>query len=455
MSNPVVLLALPDHPLRQSLDLRLRRNGYNTIAPTDRAQVLRTCAAKGPDLIVLGHSDAYAWDGLVLARKLRRQDKTTPLVLISFESSENLAIEALRTGVNDYYRLPFSVESFLGGLRRCLDGRSKTPRPSRPSPTAGAPGLKNGAAMVGKSATISQVKNYIRKAAITDSNVLITGETGTGKELVADLIHRNSPRAKRELVCINCAAIPDSLLESELFGYEKGAFTGAYTFKKGMLRQAEGGTVFLDEIGDMSTYAQAKLLRVIDGKTVQPLGSSKTLRLNVRIVTATNCDLEQLISEDKFRRDLYFRLAVSRVHLPPLRDRIEDLPALIEHYVDEFNRGFHAAVRGLTDEAMDCLLQYDWPGNVRELKHLLEAIFINQPGKWISSKEFPEHFQKSIGAARQLPWSERQRLISALLSTNWNVSRTAEILHLSRMTLYRRMKKYEISRDPERKSRRL
>lgn len=444
MTGPVILLALPEHPLRETLNRPLQREGYRVIFVRERAGALDACFAERPDLIILGHSEQHAWDGLELGREFRQRDKTTPLVLISFESTEKLAIAALRIGFNDYFGSSLSIEELQAALRKYLTGDSPWARPA--SAAEPIPDLNKGEAMVGQSAPIRQIKAYIGKVAITDSNVLITGETGTGKELVAELIHENSRRSHRKMVCINCAAIPDSLFESELFGFEKGAFTGAYTFREGMLRRADGGTVFFDEIGDMSTYAQAKILRVMDSKSVQPLGGSEPVQVNVRIVAATNCDLERLVAENKFRKDLFFRLAVSRLHVPPLRDRIEDLPALIDHNLRQLNLRFQAAVQGLTEEAMNCLLKYDWPGNVRELNHLLEAIFINQPSKWISSKDFPEHFQKSIGAARHLPWSDRQRLISALLSTDWNVSRTAQILHLSRMTLYRRMKKYEIFR---------
>jgi len=309
--------------------------------------------------------------------------------------------------------------------------------------TAGS-GLINNQQMIGESPPMQEIKAYIPKVASTDSNVLITGETGTGKELVAELVHTNSPRHQKPYVCVNCAAIPDSLLESELFGYERGAFTGANSSYEGKLKLANGGTVFFDEIGDMSPYAQAKILRAIENKEVQRLGGKGSIPLDVRVVAATNQDLERLMSEDKFRKDLYFRLTVTRVHLPPLRDRKEDIPLLVDHYLREFNRRFGREVEGFTEEALESLLRYDWPGNVRELKNLLEAIFVNLPSRRIPFIDLPESFRRRLSDAEGLPQDERDLLLSALFSTHWNMSQAAQNLHWSRMTLYRKMAKYHI-----------
>jgi transcriptional regulator with PAS, ATPase and Fis domain len=284
----------------------------------------------------------------------------------------------------------------------------------------------------------------MRQVAQTDSNVLITGETGTGKQLVAEMIHRNSLRRDRAFVCINCAAIPDTLLESELFGYERGAFTGAFSLKEGWLKAANGGTAFFDEIGDMSHYAQAKILRTIETKELQRLGAQKSIALNLRVIAATNQDLEGLMSEGKFRKDLYFRLNVARVHLPPLRDRKEDIPLLLQHYIRELNLRFGREIEGFTDEALECLLQYSWPGNIRELKNLVEAIFVSLPSRRISVMDLPQHFIKQLRIREDCPQGERDRLLAALLSTNWNMSKAAQKLQWSRMTVYRKVAKYRI-----------
>lgn len=324
------------------------------------------------------------------------------------------------------------------------------PTPSFPTPAAacGAPSsapVGRGSQLIGDSPAMREIKAYIGKVAAADSPVLITGETGTGKELVAELIHRHSRRAAMPFVWINCAAIPDSLLESELFGYERGAFTGAQSRKAGQLELADGGTVFLDEIGDMSPYAQAKILRAIENKAVYRLGGRRSVPLDVRVIAATNQDLERLIAAEKFRKDLYFRLNVARIHLPPLRERRDDIGLLCAYYLREFNQRFRRQVQGLTEEAMVAIVGHDWPGNVRELKNLLEAAFVNAPHRWIALADLPAGFRRpASSAAGALPQDERERLLSALLSTNWNLSRAAQQLHWSRMTVYRKMTKYRI-----------
>jgi DNA-binding NtrC family response regulator len=299
--------------------------------------------------------------------------------------------------------------------------------------------------MIGNSTLMREIKSYILKVATTDCTVLITGETGTGKELAAEMIHQNSPRHNRPFVCINCVALPESLLESELFGYERGAFTGAYSSYTGKLNLADGGTVLFDEIGDMAPSAQAKILRVIEGKEVYRLGGRKGIFMDVRVIAATNQEPEQLVAEGKFREDLYYRLNVARVHLPPLRDRKEEIPPLLSHYLRELNQRYGREAIGFTEEALASLLHYDWPGNVRELKNLLEATFINLPSRNIAFADLPKVFQMKLKELQELPQDERDRMLSALFACNWNKSKAAQRLHWSRMTLYRKMAKFHIT----------
>jgi transcriptional regulator with PAS, ATPase and Fis domain len=277
---------------------------------------------------------------------------------------------------------------------------------------------------------------------MVDSHVLITGETGTGKELTAEYIHQCSTRKAKTFIAINCAAIPDGLLESELFGYEKGAFTGAQMAYAGKLKLADGGTVFLDEIGDMSLYAQAKILRVIESKEVYPLGAKRSVPLDIRIITATNCDLEQLVLKKEFRQDLYFRLNVARVQLPPLRERKEDITCLVDYYIQIFSERFGSKHPGFTNEAWEALLQYDWPGNIRELKNFLEASYIDLPSDRITLKDLPDFICSPCQRGEGSSQTERELLLSALRSVHWNKSKAAEQLQWSRMTLYRKMAKY-------------
>jgi len=299
-------------------------------------------------------------------------------------------------------------------------------------------------AIVGNSLEIWKLKTFLRKVATTDSHVLITGETGTGKELAAQYIHEHSKRREKPLVTINCAALPDGLLESELFGYERGAFTGAVSSYAGKLKLAEGGTVLFDEIGDMSPYAQAKILRMIETREVYPLGGRRSVPLNIRIIAATNRDLARQLSTNEFRQDLYFRLNVARVHLPPLRERTEDVQLLIDHYLDKFGAQFGRRIAGFSEDAMAMLLAYDWPGNIRELINLIERIFIDPPREKIAAADLPESIRRQASMRQEIVPAEREILLNTLSQTNWNKSKAAERLHWSRMTIYRKIAKYHI-----------
>src|SRR5215813_3330529 len=298
--------------------------------------------------------------------------------------------------------------------------------------------------LVGSSLAIWKVKTYLRKVAQTDSHVLITGETGTGKELAAQYIHHHSARSAKPLVTINCAALPDGLLESELFGYERGAFTGATSSYAGKLKLADGGTVLFDEIGDMSPYAQAKILRVIETKEVYPLGGRRSVPLDIRIMAATNRDLDRRMASNEFRQDLYFRLNVARVHLPRLGERKEDIPLLTNHFVQKFSAQFGRAIEGFSDEAMERLLSYNWPGNIRELMNLIERIFIDPPQEKITVADLPESMRFCPSVRQETVPPEREVLLYTLSQTNWNKSKAADRLHWSRMTLYRKIAKYRI-----------
>ncbi|MBI2875495.1 MAG: sigma-54-dependent Fis family transcriptional regulator [Candidatus Tectomicrobia bacterium] len=289
-----------------------------------------------------------------------------------------------------------------------------------------------------------QLKAQIRQAAAREIPVLITGETGTGKELVARALHHLGPRRQGPFVALNCAGIPEGLLESELFGHERGAFTGAHASRKGKMELAQEGTLFLDEIAEMSPAAQAKLLRAIEGHKVYRLGGKQPLRLDLRILAATNQDLERRMAEGGFRNDLYFRLSMVHLHLPPLRERREDIPLLLAHYLAAGSRRWGTEVAGFTPEAQEALLRYRWPGNVRELCGLVEASFMGTSSSWISLKELPEFFHRRLLADQGLPPTERDLLLSALLAYPGNRTQAARQLGWSRKTLYRKMHKYKI-----------
>lgn len=387
-------------------------------------------ANSSPDLICLGCDGRIPLKELEAIRKVGGQ-KRIPIVLMTSRGSEDLAVQALRHGVSEYLRLPCSrheLESALSSL----------------CPEARGPGLLDGDRLVGRSAAIGEIKAYVERVAQTSSNVLITGETGTGKELIAELVHRNSARAQRPLVCINCAAIPDTLLESELFGYERGAFTGAHTSQDGKLKLADGGTLFLDEIGDMSPYAQAKVLRVIERREVQRLGGHRTQPLDFRLIAATNRDLECVSKEDRFRQDLFFRLNVARIHLPPLRERKEDIVPLAESFRQSDNVMFNRRTVGFAPGAEQILLKHAWPGNVRELKNIVEAAFINlDPGA--NLLQLPHLFCQAVSRGPEIGMAELDRILLALSESHWNKSLAAKKLHWSRMTLYRKMSQHRIA----------
>jgi DNA-binding NtrC family response regulator len=303
-------------------------------------------------------------------------------------------------------------------------------------------------AIIGASAVMCGIKQYMAQVAKSACTVLITGETGTGKELAAEFIHENSSRRKQAFVCVNCAAIPESLLESELFGHAKGAFTGADQFRDGLLTSANGGTIFLDEIGDMSLCAQAKILRVIEKREVCRVGSNRGVQLDIRFVAATNQDVEAMANRGAFRKDLFFRLNVARIHLPPLRERPEDIPCLLRHYVSNLANMGRAAASEFSEDCLRSLQAYEWPGNIRELKNMVESLLLKELPARIGVEDLPCHLRGLIENKNGLSQPERDALVAALFSAKWNKSEAAKRLHWSRMTLYRKIAKYRISENP-------
>jgi DNA-binding NtrC family response regulator len=444
MRKPTILLLEQDEPLRQQVRTALANSGLNICNLHDQASVLPSLQQLSRALVIIGPSRDYTWDELSVAQKVRQVDATIPVILATRISSEDRAIKALKLHLDDYFKMPLSSEDLIQSISASID---KVPDHT-PSPATMSMGqTKCIEGLIGDSAPMQLVKIFITKAAATDCNVLITGETGTGKERVAALIHHCSQRHTKPFICINCAALPDSLVEGELFGYERGAFTGAATRYEGKLRLADGGSVFFDEIGDMSAYAQAKILRAIETREVFRLGGRCSVPVDFRMIAATNHDLEGLIEEGKFRKDLYYRLNVVRIELPPLRLRKDDIPVLLDHYLRECNRRYNRNVDGFADEVAQLLLEYAWPGNIRELKNLLEATFINGSGCRIRLIDLPDTFRRRYEAFDKLPAGDRELLLQALLSTNWNKSKAAQKLHWSRMTVYRKMVKYSLTRQ--------
>jgi DNA-binding NtrC family response regulator len=433
MGQPVALFVAASG-LLQPLRPALEAHGFAVVesACHAAAQAVRT---SGPALALIGAHGEPIESTIDVVRGLRAADPALPVMLVTDSSSEDLAIAALKAGISDYFRAPFEAAALVAAA--CA---LRGPEPGR-GQVAGLP------EMVGRSDVMREIRTLIERLARSETSVLITGETGTGKDLVARLLHGRSRRRHQPFVSINCAAIPDSLLESELFGHERGAFTGAEAASAGHLAAAKGGTVLLDEIGEMTPYAQAKMLRALDAREVYRLGSTRRIPLDIRVIAATNQDLDDRIADGRFRRDLYYRLNVSRVQLPPIRDRREDIPALVDHYVAELNGRFRRHVRGFTSEALDQLVAYDWPGNVREIRNVLENAFAALPASPLTWLETPAAIRARLARRATVAHTERDRLLAALAATNWNVSLAARRLSWSRMTLYRKLSKYHLARE--------
>jgi DNA-binding NtrC family response regulator len=372
-----------------------------------------------------------------ILRRLARARPADPVFVLAQVSSEQLAIAAFKEGAAEYFPPRVELQEVAAAAHRSMSSR-----PEHAELDAQSDVMRRGRAMIGDSLPMRDLREYLPKVAQRECNTLVLGETGTGKDLVAEAIHFYSSRRTKPFICVNCAAIPDTLLESELFGYEKGAFTGADGTAEGKIRQAHGGTLFLDEIGDMTPYAQAKMLRVIESKQIQRLGGKASIPVNIRIVAATNQNLPKLISEQRFRKDLFFRLNVAQIQLLPLRERRDDVVPLLEHYVGVFNRLTGSRVAGFTSRALERLRVYDWPGNVRELRSAVESIFIDPPSARIDECHLP-WLRTSLSPDAEGS-EERDQLLEALRITQWNKSKAAERLHWSRMKIYRKLAQYQI-----------
>ena len=434
MGKPIALLVAASG-LLQPLRPVLHQRGVEIVDAGYAESDHRLCSRR-PALAVVACDADRPLDGIEAVRRMRESDARVPIAVVAESSSEELAIAAIKAGVTDYFKVPFDARALADSMCERVEAQPNT----QDSASALAP------AIVGLSQAMRDLRRYIEKIAPTETSVLITGETGTGKDLVAQMVHRQSPRRHKPFVSINCAAIPDSLLESELFGCERGAFTGAEVARPGHLSAAGGGTVLLDEIGEMTPYAQVKILRALDTREIYRLGSTRKVPLDLRVLAATNQDLDGLIDAGTFRRDLYYRLNVSRVRLPPLRERREDIPALLDYYLADFNQRFQRSVEGFSDEARQLLVEYDWPGNVREVKNMLEGMFAELPNRLVTVLDAPPALRARLARHSIVPHDERDRLVFALSATNWNVSEAARKLHWSRMTVYRKLAKHHLTR---------
>lgn len=435
----------------QRLKFLLEPQGFEFCEVPPAQDILRGLRDARPQLAFIVSFTEGVRDGVSIISRVRACSPTLPLILAAARSSADHAIAAFRAGVTDYVNCACSDEELSLSIRRSLEQpRAMYWRCNSPAPQKDAVNQY----LIGESDVMHRLKEYVRTAAFTDASVLITGETGTGKELVAQLIHSNSLRSEERLISVNCAALPEGLLESELFGFEKGSFTGANASYDGKLKLADGGTVFFDEIGDMSLVAQAKIIRAIESKQIFRLGGKREISLDFRVVAATNRNLEGMMASGRFREDLFYRLNVARIHVPPLRARKGDVPHLVQHFLEKLNPAFGAHVVGVEDRAMQRLINYYWPGNVRELRNILESALIKGPSNLIRLSHLPESFGHLNTESEEVSSGdeqEKEAVLAALNSSNWNKSKAANRLNWSRMTLYRKMKKYRITGTPPKK----
>jgi len=451
------VLVVDDEELyRRALERILKRVGHMVTTARDATEALAVVSQQGVDL-VLADIQMPGINGLELVRQVREISPDLPCIVVTGYGTPKNSVEALRAGAFWYLEKPFD-QGHLDVVRALVDhaiefGRLKSENRILQKQLISRYGFD---AIVGNSRALRDALDVVSKVAATDSTVLITGESGTGKELFARAVHYNSSRADRMFVTVNCGAIPEELLESELFGHVRGAFTNATTNREGRFAVAHEGTIFLDEIGDMSPNLQVKLLRVLQNRTFEPVGSSKSLTVDVRVVAATNQDLKEAIREKRFREDLFFRLNVIPIEIPPLRERPDDIPLLAQHFLDHAVREKNAPVSGFSPEALDLLVAYPWPGNVRELENLVERLVVTRNGDGaIAASDLPDYFHEGPGLTLTAPLVpstglcfkevvddfEADLIRQALERTQWNKNRAAQLLGLNRTTLLEKIKK--------------
>ncbi len=444
-----ILVVDDELSMRQFLEILLKKEGHEVVCMEEGGQALARFREESFDLVI---SDIRMpkMDGLELLKKIKEHRPQAAIIMITAYASPEDAIAAMKSGAYDYLTKPFKLKEIKNVIRNALAKAGERPEQATPA------GMFQN--IVGHSAKMLQVYNLVKQVAGTKTNVLISGESGTGKELVARAIHQLSPRTGQSFVTINCSAIPENLMESELFGHVKGAFTGAVANKKGLFEIAHGGTVFLDEIGDLSPLIQVKLLRVIQEREFMRVGETQTISVDVRLISATNKDLEKAVMDGSFREDLFYRLNVVHVHLPPLRERREDIPLLAQYFLEKYSNELKKNVRSISSYALDSLMKYNFPGNVRELENIIErsvalessniilpdSLVLAEYKKEGPPRAFPSIRLNSGGLdlEKELGRLEKELIQQALQMSNGVIKRAAELLHLSFRSMRWKIQKY-------------
>jgi two-component system nitrogen regulation response regulator NtrX len=463
--KPRILVIDDEAAIRESLKMILEYENYEFVGASSGPEGVAAVQRERPDLVLLDIK-MPAMDGMEVLRKLRSLDEALPVVMISGHGTTATAVEAIKAGAVDFLDKPLSSERVIVTLHNVLQ-QQELRQENRELKLA----MEAKYEIVGRSPALVKVLEAVRRAAPTDATVLLVGESGVGKELVARAIHRNSRRAAQRFIQVNCAAIPEELIESELFGHEKGSFTGATEKQIGKFEQADRGTIFLDEVGDMSQKTQAKVLRVLQEQEVERLGSARTIKVDVRVIAATNKNLEEAIHRGEFREDLYFRLNVIPMVVPPLRERREDIPLLAEHFARRFSEE-HNVRRRFDARALEALQNYRWRGNIRELRNAVERLVIMTDREVIGAGDLPPEVTTPRAAAASEAGgaapasaaaappaaggntlrefkdaSERAFLVQKLRENNWNISKTAEVIDTPRSNLYKKLEQYGIKQE--------
>jgi two-component system, NtrC family, nitrogen regulation response regulator NtrX len=444
MIKSSVMIVDDEEGIRESLSGIFEDEGHEVLTAGSGEEALRALKEQTPDLILLD-----VWlpgvDGLETLKEIKGLNPELPVIMISGHGNIELALKATRAGAYDFLEKPLSLERVLFVAQRALEKRTlemenKTLRQD----------MTKKWRLVGSSPKMVHLREQIEMAAKSNGRVLILGESGSGKELIAHLLHEHSSRVEKPFVEMNCAAIPQELIESELFGHEKGSFTGAFERKKGKFELADEGTLFLDEVGDMSLTTQSKVLRVMETQEFQRVGGNKNIKVDVRIIAATNKDLIEEVKKGNFREDLLYRLNVIPISVPPLRERREDIPAIVEHFLSYFAVEYGQKPKTITEDGLKALESYEWPGNIRELRNMIERLVIMTPSNTITAKNImvvsasrSDYFVfNTLREARDS--FEKDFIIKKLEENNWNISKTAEILEIERSNLHRKIKAYDI-----------
>jgi two-component system nitrogen regulation response regulator NtrX len=461
VAEPRILVIDDEAAIRDSLRMILEYEDYRFIGAAGGQEGLDAVRKERPDLVLLDIK-MPGMDGMEVLRRLRAIDETLPVVVVSGHGTTATAVEAIRSGAIDFLDKPLSSERVIVTLRNVLR-QSELSSENRDLRVA----MEAKYELVGQSPALRTVLEAVTRAAPTNATVLLIGESGVGKELVARTIHRNSPRAGQRFVQVNCAAIPEELIESELFGHERGSFTGATEKQVGKFEQADRGTIFLDEVGDMSQKTQAKVLRVLQEQEVERLGSARTIKVDVRVIAATNKNLENAISRGEFREDLYFRLNVIPILVPPLRERREDVPKLVQHFARRMAEEHNIRPKRFDPAAMEALERYRWRGNIRELRNTVERLLIMTPRDLVQVSDLPVEIRSgeirpaegelsaseaALGAGTLKEFkdaAERAYLVQKLRENAWNISKTAELIDTPRSNLYKKLEQYGISPEAD------